>query len=114
MHVERRSVRRDAERPEEVLREHGRVPVQSGSVPEDGRAGRVQPVPGRVRAGEPVLGVRGHRMEMIDLEQDQCVCDGSDLTQSVRFCPAALLLPELPSEDTTGLRELHAGQQVQL
>lgn len=59
-------------------------------------------------------GVRGHRMEMIGLEQDQCFCDGSDLTQSVRFCPAALLLPELPSEDPTGLRELHAGQQVQL
>ncbi|KAI4785482.1 hypothetical protein KUCAC02_037740 [Chaenocephalus aceratus] len=34
----------------EVLRQHGRVPVQPGSVPEDGGARRVQPVPSRVRA----------------------------------------------------------------
>lgn len=44
--------RRDAERPEEVLRQHGRVPVQSGTLQEDGGPGRVQSLPSRVRTGE--------------------------------------------------------------
>lgn len=44
--------RQNAERTEEILREHGRVPVQPRPVQEDGGAGRVQSVPRRVRAGE--------------------------------------------------------------
>lgn len=43
---------RDAEGPEKILRQHGRVPDQPGLLPEDGGPGRVQPVPGRVRTGE--------------------------------------------------------------
>lgn len=43
---------RDAEGPEEIFRQHGRVPDQPGLLPEDGGPGRVQPVSGRVRTGE--------------------------------------------------------------
>lgn len=53
MTTETRSAYRDAERPEEVLRQHGRVPVQSGPLPEDGGARRVQSVQSRFRTGEP-------------------------------------------------------------
>lgn len=56
------ATRRDAERTEEVLREHGRVLVQFGFVPEDGGARRVQSVPGRVRAGEPGQGPNRFRV----------------------------------------------------
>lgn len=44
---------RDAEGPEEILRQHGRVLEQPGPLPEDGGPGRVEFVPGRVRTGEP-------------------------------------------------------------
>lgn len=44
---------RDAEGPEEILRQHGRVLEQPGPLPEDGGPGRVKFVPGRVRTGEP-------------------------------------------------------------
>lgn len=79
--------RRDAERPEEVLRQHGRVPVQSGTLQEDGRPGRVQSLPSCVRTGEladrtgseggqsrearglrPGRGQMGHRVEVEVME----------------------------------------------
>ena len=45
--------RQDEESPQEVLRQHGQVPVRSGPLQEDGGPGGVQSAPSRVRAGEP-------------------------------------------------------------